>query len=69
MWYGCCTTLARREGNEEGSGIVEAEDEEAINLRDIAVPTRLGLVEEEEILLLIDLRLLDLDINEAGLLM
>ena len=61
-------TLARGEGNEEGTGIVEAEDEEAINLRDIAVPTRLGLVEEEEILLLIDLRLLNLDINEDGLL-
>ena len=62
-------TLAGGEGNEEGSGIVEAEDEEAINLGDIAVPTRLGLVEEEEILLLTDLRLPDLDINEAGLLM
>ena len=61
-------TLAGGGGNEEGSGIVEAEDEEAINLRDIAVPTRLGLVEEEEILLLIDLRLLNLDINEDGLL-
>ena len=46
-------TLAGGEGNEEGTGIVEAEDEEAINLRDIAVPTRLGLVEEEVILLLI----------------
>ena len=61
-------TLAGGEGNEEGTGIVEAEDEEAINLRDIAVPTRLGLVEEEEILLLIDLRLLNLDINEDVLL-
>ena len=60
--------MARGEGNEEGSGIVEAEDEEAINLRDIAVPTRLGLVEEEEILLLIDLHLFNLDINEDGLL-
>ena len=61
-------TLAGGEGNEEGTGIVEAEDEEAINLRDIAVPTRLGLVEEEEILLLNDLRLLNLDITEDGLL-
>ena len=46
-------TLDGGEGNEEGNEVVEAGDEEAIHLRDIAVPTRLGLVEEEVILLLI----------------
>ena len=62
-------TLDGGEGNEEGTEVVEAGDEEAIHLRDIAVPTRIGLVEKEELLLLIHLCLFDLDINEAGLLM
>ena len=63
-------TLGGGEGNEEGTEVVEAEDEEAIHLRDIAVPTRIGLVEkEEELLLLTHLCLFDLDVNEAGLLM
>ena len=48
-------TLDGGEGNEEGTEVVEAEDEEAIHLRDIAVPTRFGLVEKEELLLLVHL--------------
>ena len=68
-WYCRCMPLDGGEGNGEGTEVVEAGDEEAIHLRDIAVPTRIGLVEKEELLLLTHLCLSDLDINEGGLLM